>query len=188
MSENISNFATQMCSLELLKIDLKGMKEGITTLGFSLDDTFFDALDEVDIKRGRLDVSVTVHRTQNYFELDFHTEGLVHVPCDICLDDMEQPIDSDNRLVVKFGEEYSENDDLITVDENDGVLDASWFVYEFIALNIPIKHVHAPGKCNPAMIEKLKELSATRSSDADGDVVVDSRWSELEKLKTIIKD
>ncbi len=187
MSENIRNFATQMCSLELLKIDLKGIKEGVTTLGFSLDDTFFEALDEAEIKSGRLDVTVTVHRTQNYFELDFHTEGLVHVPCDICLDAMEQPIASDNRLVVKFGEEYSENDDLITVAENDGVLDASWFVYEFIALNIPIKHVHAPGKCNPAMIEKLNELSATRSSDEDGEAV-DSRWSELEKLKTIIKD
>ena len=188
MSENIRNFATQMCSLELLKIDLKELKEGITTLGYSLGDTYFGSLDEVEIKRGHVDVTVTVHRTENYFELDFHTEGTVHVPCDICLDDMEQPIETDNRLVVKFGEEYSEDDDLITVEKNDGVLDASWFVYEFIALNIPIKHVHAPGKCNPAMIEKLHEHSATRSSDEEAETEVDPRWSELEKLKSIIKD
>ena len=185
---NISNFAIQMCSLELLKIDLKSIKEGISTLGYTLGDAYFAALDESEIKRGRVDVIVTVHRTENYFELDSHTEGSVLVPCDICLDDMEQPVESDNRLVAKFGEEYSEDDDLITVEENDGVLDASWFVYEFIALNIPIKHVHAPGKCNPAMIEKLKEHSATRSSDADEETAVDPRWSELEKLKTIIKD
>ena len=177
-----------MCSLELLKIDLKGIEEGVSTLGFTLGDAWFASLDEGEIKCGNIDVTVTVHRTENYFELDFHTEGTVQVPCDICLDDMEQPIEADNRLVVKFGEKYSEDDDLITVDKNDGVLDATWLVYEFIALNIPIKHVHAPGKCNPAMIEKLNEHSATRSSDVDDEQAVDPRWSRLEKLKTIIKD
>ncbi len=60
--------------------------------------------------------------------------------------------------VVKFGEDYSEDDDLVTVAENEGILDVSWFIYEFIDLNIPIKHVHAPGKCNPAMIEMLKSI------------------------------
>ena len=63
----------------------------------------------------------------------------------------------------------------------------AWLIYEFIALDIPIKHVHAPGKCNAAMIKALEEHSATRSSDEDG-AAVDPRWSELEKLKTIIKD
>lgn len=70
---------------------------------------------------------------------------MIHIPCDICLDDMDQSIETDNRLVVKFGEDYSEDDDLVTVAENEGILDVSWFIYEFIALNIPIKHVHAPG-------------------------------------------
>jgi uncharacterized metal-binding protein YceD (DUF177 family) len=99
-----------------------------------------------------------------------------------------KPINTDNRLVVKFGEEYSEEDDLVTVDENEGIIDVAWFIYEFIVLNIPIKHVHAPGKCNPAMIKMLEEHSATRSSDGDEEDAIDPRWSELEKLKTIIKD
>lgn len=176
-----------MCSLELLKIDLKELKEGLTSLEFSLGDAWFQSLDEADIKRGSVDVSINVRRTENYFELSFHTEGIVNVPCDICLDDMEQPINCDNRLVAKFGEEYSEDDDLVTVAENEGILDVAWFIYEFIALNIPIKHVHAPGKCNPAMIKALEEHSATRSSD-EGEEAIDPRWSGLEKLKTIIKD
>ena len=100
----------------------------------------------------------------------------------ICLDDMDQSIETDNRLVVKFGEDYSEDDDLVTVAENEGILDVSWFIYEFIALNIPIKHVHAPGKCNPAMIEKLNEHSAARSGEEEEDTV-DPRWEALLKLK-----
>ncbi len=73
--------------------------------------------------------------------------------------------------MVKFGEDYSEEDDLVTVAENEGILDISWFIYEFIHLNIPIKHVHAPGKCNPAMIEMLNEHSAARSGEEEEETV-----------------
>ena len=188
MSQNIRNFAHQMCSLELLKIDLKGLNEGLTTLEFDLGDAYFESLDEEEIKRGSVRVSLDVRRNENYFELDFHTEGTVVIPCDLCLDDMDQHVESDDRLVVKFGEEYSEDDDLITVDEREGILDVSWFIYEFIALNIPAKHVHTPGKCNAAMIKVLEEHSANRSSGEDEETAVDPRWNGLEKLKTIIKD
>jgi len=41
--------------------------------------------------------------------------------------------------------------------------------------------VHAPGKCNHAMTEKLEELSAARSSDEAGEI--DPRWSALKDLK-----
>ncbi len=188
MSENICNFAHQMCNSEVLKIDLKELDEGVSTLNFNLGDAWFESLDEDEIKRGDIRVSINVKRTENYFEFDFHTEGTVVIPCDLCLDDMDQAIETDDRLVVKFGEEYSEDDDLVTVDERDAVFDVSWFIYEFIALNIPAKHVHTPGKCNAAMIKVLEEHSATRSSGEDEEQAVDPRWNGLEKLKTIIKD
>ena len=95
---------------------------------------------------------------------------------------MEQSIETDDRLLVRFGEDYSEEDDLVIVAENEGILDVAWFIYEFIALNIPIKHVHAPGKCNPAMIEMLQEHSAARSGEEEEETV-DPRWAALLKLK-----
>ena len=177
-----------MCSLEQLEIDLKELSEGLTELRFDLGDAYFASLDEDEIKRGKVCVALSVRRTENYFELDFHTEGSVVIPCDVCLDDMDQPIETNDRVVVKFGDEYSEDDDLITVDEREGLLDVSWLIYEFIALNIPAKHVHTPGKCNAAMIKVLEEHSATRSSGENEEAAVDPRWNELEKLKTIIKD
>ena len=36
------------------------------------------------------------------FELSFQTDGMVWVPCDRCLDDMELPISSSDKLMVKF--------------------------------------------------------------------------------------
>ena len=172
-----------MNSLEFLKIDLKGLKEEDTSLELSLDDEFFAALDGAEVKQGSLHVSVSIRKATGFFELLFHTEGHVIIPCDRCLDSMEQPVETDNRLIVKFGSNYSEEDDIIVVPEDEGILDTSWIIYEFVALVIPIRHVHAPGKCNPAMTKALEELSADRSSDEESTQETDPRWDKLKNLK-----
>ena len=175
-----------MNSLELLKIDLKGLVDEETSLAFDLDDTYFEALDGAEVKKGSLHVSVSIRKATGFFELNFHTVGTVVVPCDRCLDDMDQPVETSNRLIVKLGSEYSEEDDIIVVPEDEGILDASWIIYEFVALVIPIRHVHAPGKCNPAMTKALEELSADRSSDEESNQQTDPRWEQLKSLN--IKD
>ncbi len=164
-----------MNCLESLKIDLKGLKDEETSLEFILDDTYFEALDGADVKKGSLHVSVSIRKATGFFEFDFHTDGEIVIPCDRCLDDMTLPVDTDNRLIVKLGSVYSEEDDVIVVPENEGILDMAWLIYEFVALVIPIRHVHAPGKCNPAMTQALEELSADRSSDEESSQSVDPR-------------
>jgi uncharacterized metal-binding protein YceD (DUF177 family) len=171
-----------MCSLEQFKIDLKRLTDEVTTLEFNLDNRFFAALDSSELRQGTLHVSVSIRKATGFFELQFHSEGTVTVTCDRCLDDMEQPISTDNRLIVKLGTAYSEEDDVIIVPEDEGILDTSWLIYEFIMLAIPIKHVHAPGKCNPAMSKVLEELSTDRSSDEESDQPIDPRWSKLVEL------
>lgn len=172
-----------MSKLEQFKLDLRGMAEGDTVIRYDLDDGFFEAVNAPAVRHGHVAETVTVHRADEVFSLDFHTEGVVTVQCDRCLDDMDQPIAGDYHLVAKFGEDYSEDDDLITVAENEGILDVSWFIYQFIELAIPLRHVHAPGKCNPAMMKLLEEHSAARSGAGDDDAPVDSRWAALSKLK-----
>ena len=172
-----------MGSLEQFKIDLKDLKDELTRLEFDLDKDYFDALDETDVQSGALHVSVSIRKASGFFELQFHTVGTVDIPCDRCLDLMEQPIETDNRLVVKLGSTAREEDDTVVVDENEGILDTSWFIYEFIALAIPIQHVHAPGKCNPAMTQVLEELSADRSGDEESSPATDPRWDALKELR-----
>ena len=175
-----------MNSLESLKIDLKGLKDEKTSLEFTLDDTYLEALDGADVKKGSLHVSVSIRKATGFFEFNFHTDGEIVIPCDRCLDDMTLPVDTDNCLIVKLGSVYSEEDDVIVVPENEGILDMAWLIYEFVALVIPIRHVHAPGKCNPAMTQALEELSADRSSDEESTQPIDPRWEKLKALN--IKD
>ena len=91
-----------MCGLESLKIDLKGLKEGETALDYDLDDTYFGAINGAEVSKGRVHVSLSIRKTSGFFELLIHSEGTVVIPCDRCLDDMDQPVETDNRLTVKL--------------------------------------------------------------------------------------
>ena len=168
--------------LETLKLDLDRLDEGLTQFSFDLDDSFFEAVEAPDVHHGSIHVDIDVVRAEDdFFNLSFHGSGSVVVSCDRCLEDMDQPISFEQQLNAKFGEENSEDDDLVTVAEDEGILDVAWLIYEFIDLAIPIRHVHAPGKCNPVMIRALKEHSAARSGE-EGDASVDPRWAALSKL------
>ena len=172
-----------MCSLERFKIDLKGLTKESTPLEWDLDDQYFSALDSAEVQGGTLHVSGSIRKATGFFELQLAISGTVRIPCDRCLDPMDQPIETGLRMVVKLGSEYSEQDDIVVVDEAERILDTAWFIYESIALAIPIQHVHQPGDCNVAMSEKLEQLSAARSSGADATDAVDPRWGALKNLK-----
>ena len=178
-----------MCSLERFKIDLKALKDVETAWEWDIDSGFFAALDGAEVQSGVLHVSASIRKVSGFFELLLHAAGTIDIPCDRCLDLMEQPIEADNRLTVRlsatggYGSTLSD-DDTIEVSEDEGILDCSWLVYETIALAIPIQHVHAPGKCNPAMTQVLEELSADRSGDEESSQAIDPRWEALLKVKS----
>ena len=131
-------------------------------------------IDGDQVQKGKVKVHFTVKRSSLMFEMNFQIEGVVMVPCDRCLDDMEIPIDTRNRLVVKFGKEYAEeSDEVVVIPEEEGAINLAWFLYEFIALSIPMKHVHAPGKCNKTMSSKLKKHTARSTEDGEDDYAED---------------
>lgn len=185
------------------KIDLKAMKADSAQYEFVLDNLYFSYIDGPEIQKGKVHVELIVKRTAYAFELNFKTEGVVWVPCDRCLDEMEQSVASSDKLIVKFGQEYAEEgDNMIIIPEEEGDINVAWFMYEFIALAVPMKHVHAPGKCNKTVAGKLSKHLRTNSGDADGDEEdlmeteieitvgdeeerveqIDPRWNELKKI------
>jgi len=148
-------------------IPLKGLKAESQTFEFELDDSFFKKIDNSEVQRGKVKAVVVVNKNKNLFELSFTINGTIQIPCDRCLDDMDQPIRYKDKLQVKFGDEFSEEGDVVIVPELEGSINIAWFLYEFIVLNIPIKHVHTLDKCNKKMVEKLKKHIAHRKTDDD---------------------
>ena len=155
------------------------MKADSAKYEFTLDNQFFVDLDGPEVQKGKLAVELNVKKTSGVFLLDFQTEGFVIVPCDRCLDEMELPVSTSDKLKVKLGSSFAEEGDIVVVPEEDGYINIAWFLYEFIALNIPMKHVHAPGKCNKAMSSKLKKHTARSSDETEDDFEDDMGGDDL---------
>ena len=189
-----------MGKFDKYKIDLKGMQSDSVKFEFVLDNLYFAHIDGPEVQKGKVNVELTVKRLSHAYELNFQTDRVTWVPCDRCMDEMEQPVSSTDKLLVKFGREYAEEgDNLIVIPEDEGEINVAWFMYEFISLAIPMKHVHAPGKCNKTVTGKLSKHLRTNNSDEDSDdstyesepdIVVeeeteeqiDPRWNELKKI------
>ena len=140
-------------------IDLLGLAQGHTLLSMRLDDAFFEAEDQTEILGGDVSVGLDIERCGEVFIVKSSAEGRVAVVCDLCLDAMEQPVASETTFSVRLGDEDDYSDDVVIVSRERAQIDMRWLLTEQIILALPIKHVHAPGKCNAAMTEKLMELS-----------------------------
>ncbi|HOO94398.1 MAG TPA: DUF177 domain-containing protein [Proteiniphilum sp.] len=176
-----------MAKFSLYNISLKNLSFGTHTYAYDLDRKFFEAIDGDEVRKGNVKVMVTVKRTSSTFEFDFELKGVVQVPCTRCLDDMNQEVDTTNRLIVKFGKEYSEeSDEIVVIPEEEGEINIAWFLYEFVALCIPIKHVHPAGECNRAVSSKLRKHRAvsTDEEDADDEIADDDELASEEDSQT----
>ena len=186
-----------MGKFELYTIDLKNLTPGTHDFEYLLENKFFVDIDGNEVQKGHVHVQLTVKKSLMAFELNFQIAGTVIIPCDRCLDDMELPIETQDKLIVKFGKEYAEeSDEIVIVPEEEETINVAWFIYEFIALAIPIKHVHAAGKCNKAMVAKLRQHTAIsrddlaepldegqeEASDEQDAGVSDPRWDALKGL------
>lgn len=169
-----------MGKLDRYKIDLKNLLQDHLSLEYKIEDDFFTALESQDVRGGNLVCQVDIKRSSGNYILCFHSKGSVKVICDRCLDEMELSVDATNHLTVKFGPEaFDEGDEVITVSEEEGILDAAWSIYEFIVLSLPIQHVHEEGECNETM---MTELYRHAVSEEEKEEETDPRWNELKKI------
>lgn len=147
-----------MAKFDIYKIPLKTLDIGSHNFDYVLDVDFFKKIDSQEVQKGKVLAKVLVRNNGSNYEINFTLEGIVQIPCDRCLDDMDLAISHKGRLIVKFGQSYSEeSDEIIIIPEVEGEINIAWFLYEFIALSIPMKHVHVHGKCNRFMSSKLKQ-------------------------------
>ena len=171
----------------LYEIDLKDVALAQEGRQWHLDDGFFAALEGTEIEHGDLDVALRVKKTSGTYELTFSIEGQVRVPCDRCLELMQQDVDTEQTLRVRLGESYDDDGDFITVPEDEGTFNCAWNLYEMIALALPIHHVHPEGQCSTDMQTLLERHSAAGSTDpSDIDTTApkgDSPWEVLRKLR-----
>lgn len=168
--------------LSFYNVAFKGLSQGKHVFDYEVDDKFFNEFDGGLIDEGRVKVCLTLEKQSSLMILWFDLKGTIKVQCDRCLEMYDQPIESHDRIFVKFGEkEFSNGDDVIWVSTNDYQLNMAQLIYEYIGLALPIKRVHPDDKngnstCDPEMIEKLSKYVVKEDEQKN------SVWNDLKKL------
>ncbi len=163
-------------------IPLSGLKEGRHKIDFEINKEFFKQYEESEVKEGSLIVIIEMDKRTSHIDLLIRISGNVRLFCDRCLEMFLQPVDCENRLLVKFGKSIEDNDpDILSVPIDETELDMQQHIYEFIHLALPIKRVHPDDSkgnstCDPEMLRKLEELIVKE------EIQNDPRWDELKKL------
>lgn len=188
-----------MGKFSAFKLLLKGMPVGVQQFEYELTTEFFKDMESSDVRKGDVKVALSVRNTGEIYYLDFVLKGVIVIPCDRCLDDMEHIVDTTYHLTVKYGEEFSdESDDLLVIPYGDSYLNVSYMIYDTVMLTIPLKHVHPAGLCNKEMSARLRKLTArnfdedelqdgdfaseVEENESDTDSFCDPRWDALKNL------
>ncbi len=162
-------------------ISFGGLKLGNHHFDFEINERFFEEFEFSDYKKGTLNVKVEMEKQERMLVLTFLISGFVEVVCDRCLDVFPQELEGRHQLFVKFGSEsLEESEDVIVLPQNESRFDVMHYIYEYITLSVPIRHVHpddglSGNACDPVVLKKLEELKRTETRDP--------RWDALRKLK-----
>lgn len=162
-------------------ISFGGLKLGNHQFDFEINNMFFEKFKYSEYTAGSLKVMVEMEKQQRMLILDFFVSGSIEVVCDRCLNIFPLEISGEYQLFVKFGSKsQEERDDVVVIPENETRLDVGHYIYEYIILSVPIRHVHqekedGASACDPVILKKMQEKKVAKQDD--------SRWDVLKTLK-----
>ncbi|HOB27286.1 MAG TPA: DUF177 domain-containing protein [Bacteroidales bacterium] len=140
-------------------INYQALKLGHTFYNYDVNDDFMHDYnpDFIAFKDLSMHISIDLLKEETSAQLFINLTGSYYVECDRCLHDLKIDVAQDDYLI--FREGNGEDDETITyISPNTNFINLQPFIYDFIALSIPMRHVHDDeANCDQEMIKKLKE-------------------------------
>ncbi|MBR0171046.1 MAG: DUF177 domain-containing protein [Bacteroidales bacterium] len=161
-------------------IQFSGLKPGKYTYEYALNKLFFDKFENDEIEDVNVEIVVEMERMERMLMFDFKLEGELTTFCDRCLGKMTIPISGEEHLTVRFSDtEVCEDEDVVVLPESAFEIDLAQWLYEFVAVRIPMQHSHPEGECDPETVKFISSDEELQKSDDE----VDPRWEVLRNLK-----
>ena len=162
-------------------IHFSGLKPGNYTYSFTLKNEFFEEQENEEIEGGQVQVEVEMERFEHMLMLKFTLKGEVTTLCDRCLGPLTIPVEGTENLCVRFSDtETSDDEDVAVLPEDAYEIDLTQWLYEYVAVRIPMQHIHPEGECDPEVTRYIVEEDETAKRSDDE---IDPRWEALLKLK-----
>ena len=164
-------------------IPFRGLKEGEHQFDYIINNSFFEVYPYEDILDADINVHLNFIKKSTLFELGFTAIGNVKVFCDISNESYLQPIEGALDLVIKFGDDYNnENEDILIIPYGEYEVDIDQYLYEMIVLSIPLKKIHPgiiDGSLKTDILDRLEELQPNKEQNNNS---IDPRWDKLKGL------
>jgi uncharacterized protein len=170
--------------LKEFAVNIIGLSNKAHLFNYNLGKGFFEKYGTETISDGRFDVEVTLDKKETFIEVDFKISGQAALVCDRTLEPFDFPITETRKMVFKFGEEAAEiSDEIVIITRDQDSIDLGQYLYEFIALAIPMKRLH-PRFANEAESEQSLIYSTSNDEEEKKEnEEIDPRWEKLKKLK-----
>ena len=141
-------------------VNLKAIQSEKATYRFTYESDFFEHKDNSLVSGGKLDVLLDVveNKAENVFNVHLSIDGYVVTQCDRCLAELKCPVHTQPDVQVKFGDENDDDEDIVIVNEREGMLEVDNLVYDYAVLSIPIHSIHPEGECDEAMMQRLNQF------------------------------
>lgn len=161
-------------------VNILGLSKSAHLFEFELNEGFFEKYGQEVVANGKFTAQVSLDKRETFIEADFTITGNALLVCDRSLEEFDYPLTIKRRIVFKYGEEPKEiSDEIIIIAQNQDRLDLGQLMYEFIALQIPMKKLH-PRFRDDETKDGLVYSSSTKEGE---DEKIDPRWEALKKLK-----
>lgn len=177
-----------MKALKDYNIQFVGLKLGKHHFEYKITKAFFDCFEYDEFNEVNVTTNLTLDKKTTFMELNFQIEGWVNVNCDLTNEPYNQEVEGSFDLVVKFGQEYNdENDAILIIPHAEYEINVAQYIYELIILSVPLKRIHPgvkDGTLKSEALKKLEELSPKQKDNNNNTDEVDPRWDKLKKLIT----
>ena len=111
--------------------------------------------------------------------------GNAHLVCDRSLEPFDYPMNIDQLVLFKYGQEEKElSDEIVLITHEQVSLDVGQFMYELIGVALPMKRLHPKfAKDNLEESEIQLVYSTPIDENKNEEDAIDPRWEKLKKLK-----
>ena len=172
-----------MRSNDDFNIEFAGLKLGHHNFDFHISETFFNNYNYCDFSLAEIKIDVALIKKTTIMELNIVARGNVRVKCDLTNEPYDQAIDNNIDLVVKFGNEFNnEDDEILIVPHGEHKINLAQYIYELTVLSVPAKRIHPgviDGSLKSEILNILEDLKPKENKKT-----ADPRWEKLKKIIT----
>ncbi len=171
------------------QIEFGGLKPGWHDFNFELNKSFFDEMSsEEEIDGFHLLANCKLEKQSTLLVLEVQLNGALHLSCDRCLIAYQQPIQLEERVVIKFASvsEQINTEDLIEIPFNAHQFNLEQFFYELILLSLPMKRIkpNCKNSAETCDIDVLNQLNQFKTEEEEiKNKETDQTWAALKNIK-----